>query len=156
VQTISGTLTRNHTLPGGINTSDDESYKNKCKEIGSLGATLPTWIRNICRIRIDGTSPGVMNAQRAVIIERLEKNADKYQFCTEYLEVLEKYSAYDVMATIAELIETKERLNKSKFPGNGFICRVETCNHSPKIACMGCAIPSEILKSLRTGEYDKH
>ena len=65
----------------------EEQYKAECREIGSLGSTLPTWIRNVCRTRIDGTSPRVMEAQKNVIIRRLSQHSKQYDFCEEYLQI---------------------------------------------------------------------
>lgn len=125
-----------------------DTYREKCREIGSLGATFPVLVRNICRTRIDGTHISVMEAQRAITMKRLEKFTSKYDFCKVYYTRLDEYEAHRIYALICDIITTYKPRAKSINQQAGFECRMENCTCMPKVACLACKMPRLVIEKM--------
>ena len=127
-------------------------YRETCKEIGRLGATLPTFIRNICRTRIDGTSISVMESHRAVLLDTLAKYTEKYPFCDEYYILLDSYTATQLLCTIEDVFTELKPKRGTTLPGMSFSCKLDNTTNMPKIACLSCKMPGYVSKMIRDGK----
>lgn len=127
----------------------DDDYLTQCKEVGSLGATIPTFIRNVCRIRLDGTHIGVMDEQRKIVLRRVNRYTDKYQFCQFYSDILTANTAQDIYGVISELLSEYE--HPKRLQVLGFRCKACDCSYSPKIACLSCKMPKYVMDVLEAG-----
>jgi len=119
-----------------------EDYgRSDFKEIGTLSSIFPSFVRQCCRSRYDGTQIEVLEAYREVAIRTLHRFQKKYTFVDRHLDLLKVYDSSEIV----QLIEN----NPGDSLKEAFYCLATRDNMGlPKRACLHCPKVSGWIKRM--------
>ena len=117
--------------------TDINDLNNEFKVIGKISSLLPSYIRHCCRAQYDGTDIYVLEANRNIALKMLSLYARKYRFAEVHFEILQQYSAVEMMDLIGE---HKSRIIDCMATQNN--------NGLPKRACLHCPEVGKLIRIM--------
>lgn len=123
--------------------------REKFKEIGTLSAIFPAYVRHCCRALYDGTDIEVLNAYREIGYKVLVNYRDKYDFARKHCELLQAYDP----AMVQEVIQC----NPSESKSVAFQCfAISSSVGLPKRACLHCPKVGAWIKIMNRAGTTNH
>lgn len=134
------------------NQTTDELRK-QLSQCGTYGGKLSTYVRMVCRSRIDDTEADALDIARRLAISELKDASSKgltYGFVAEHTALLTQFNDDDVLKIIESLMERDTSSPFSLVVPT--LCPFQTAHGNLKLAkgkCCTCPIPKKVIRELK-------
>ena len=106
-----------------------DACDDEFKVVGKLSSLFPSYVRQCCRSRFDGTDIYTLEANRTIARKMLMPYVNDYTFAVAHLELFDKWYPPVVLDLIRSMVD---------LPTKGDVCPATMAGTSPKKACLHC------------------